>query len=192
MRRWTGLFRDRYQLEIRNSERNRCVFASELSTASELIRRFRGVRRRFEEVGTWNGVTLIDDYAHHPTEVAATLEAARQAFPRGKVHAVFQPHLFSRTQQLAEEFGRALLLADHAVITDIYPSREKPIEGVHADLVVEAAKRSGHRSAVYCGSWQQAPEHLKRHVGPGDAVLTLGAGDVYRLGQSLVSEEEAA
>ncbi len=88
---------------------------------------FEGVDRRFEQVGSWRGATVVDDYAHHPTEVAATLEAARQTFPKARLHVVFQPHLFSRTRDQAEAFGRALLAADRAVVTDVYASRESPI-----------------------------------------------------------------
>ena len=102
--------------------------------------------------------------------------------------AVFQPHLFSRTQDQAEEFGRALLGADLAVVTDVYASREKPIPGVTGELVVEAARRSGHRNVHYCPSWQDAPELLRGEVGAGDVVITLGAGDVNRLAQALVEE----
>jgi UDP-N-acetylmuramate--alanine ligase len=154
---------------------------------------FRGVHRRFERLGSWRGAAVVDDYAHHPTEVAATLEAARQAFPRARVHAIFQPHLFSRTRDLAEEFGRALLGADTAVVTDIYPSRELPIPGVTAELVVQAARASGHRGVAFCPDWREAGRVLRDLVADGDVVLTMGAGDINRLGQKLVaSSEEAA
>jgi UDP-N-acetylmuramate--alanine ligase len=149
------------------------------------------VHRRFEHRGTWRGATVVDDYAHHPTEVEATLQAARQTFLSGRVFAVFQPHLFSRTQDQAEGFGRALLGADMAVVTDVYPSREKPIPGVTGELVVEAALRSGHRNVRYCPAWQDAPELLRGEVGPGDVVVTLGAGDVNRLAEILITEAQA-
>ncbi len=145
--------------------------------------------RRFEKLGSWRGAAVVDDYAHHPTEVEATLQAARQTFPGGRVFAVFQPHLFSRTQDQAEGFGRALLGADMAVVTDVYPSREKPIPGVTGELVVEAAMRSGHRNVRYSPSWQDAPDVLRDEVAPGDVVITLGAGDVNRLAQTLAAEE---
>jgi UDP-N-acetylmuramate--alanine ligase len=159
---------------------------------AEAIGRFEGVHRRFEHLGTWRGAALVDDYAHHPTEVMATLEAARQTFPQGRVFAVFQPHLYSRTLDQADAFGSSLLGADLAVVTDVYPSREKPIEGVTGELVVEAARRHGHRNVTYCPSWQDAPAILEGQVGPGDIVVTLGAGDINRLGQRLVAEGEAA
>ena len=161
----------------------------DFDTITRALAGFEGVHRRFERLGTWRGAVVVDDYAHHPTEVAATLQAARQSFPEGRVFAVFQPHLFSRTQDQAEEFGRALLGADMTVITDVYPSREKPIPGVTGELVVDAALRSGHRNVHYCLAWKDAPALLRDEVGPGDVVLTMGAGDVNRLAQQLVEEK---
>src|SRR6185295_17432996 len=143
------------------------------------------------QVGTWRGAAVVDDYAHHPTEVEATLQAARQTFPGGRVFAVFQPHLFSRTQGQAEAFGRALLGPDMAVVTDVYLSREQPIPGVTGELVVEAARRGGHRKVHSCPSWQDASEVLRGEVAPGDVVFTLGAGDVNRLAEALVGEVAA-
>lgn len=150
---------------------------------------FGGVHRRFERLGTFHGATVVDDYAHHPTEVEATLRAAGQAFPEGRIHAIFQPHLFSRTRDLQEEFGRALLLADEAVVTSIYASRETPIPGVHGENVMQAARRSGHRRVEYCDDWRELPDRLAERVAPGDVVLTLGAGDIFRLGRVLAGEE---
>jgi UDP-N-acetylmuramate--alanine ligase len=164
------------------------VLRLEFAAIASALATFKGVHRRFETIGTWRGATVVDDYAHHPTEVTATLEAARQSFPRGKVHAVFQPHLYSRTQDQAEAFGRALLGADRAVVTDIYASREQPIPGLTGERVVEEALKSGHRNVVYCPSWHEAPAVLATEVSAGDLVITLGAGDVYKLGRELVAE----
>lgn len=147
---------------------------------------FRGVHRRFERLGEWQGAAVIDDYAHHPTEVAATLRASREVFPEGRLHAVFQPHLYSRTKYFASDFGRALLAADDVIVTEIYGSREEPLQGVTGELVVRAARESGHRSVRFCADWKDVPPLLDGLVGPGDAVLTLGAGDIYRLGRLLV------
>ncbi len=157
------------------------------------LKSFRGVHRRFERVGSWHGAAVIDDYAHHPTEVAATLEAARQAFPGGRVVAVFQPHLYSRTRDLCDEFARSLMAADLAIVTGIYASREAPIAGVSGEDVVRAARRSGHRHVEYCADWNDVPELLERgagdrRLGAADVVLTLGAGDIYRLGRRLDAE----
>jgi UDP-N-acetylmuramate--alanine ligase len=149
---------------------------------------FKGVHRRFEPLGSWHGAAVVDDYAHHPTEVTATLDAARLTFPRARVHAVFQPHLFSRTRDLAEELGHALLGADQAVVTDVYPSREAPLPGVTGELVVEAARQSGHRNVAYCRDWRDVPPLLAGDVAAGDVVLTLGAGDINRLASQLVAE----
>lgn len=154
------------------------------------LRRFGGVHRRFERVGMWRGAALVDDYAHHPTEVQATLEAARQAYPGGKIFAVFQPHLFSRTRDLCEEFGRALMEADVALVTSIYASRESPIEGVDGEDVVKAARQSGHRRALYCPDWQSVPDLLAHQAAEGDVILTMGAGDIYRLSQQLAEGEK--
>ena len=163
------------------------------ATARALLR-FRGVHRRFERVGQWRGATVIDDYAHHPTEVEATLRAAREVLDPGgngartvRIHAVFQPHLFSRTRDMADDFGRALLLADNVLVADIYPSRERPIPGVDAGLVVAAGARAGHPSISGCGRWQAAADRLRSEVGEGDLVLTLGAGDIYRLAHRLAA-----
>jgi UDP-N-acetylmuramate--alanine ligase len=149
---------------------------------------FGGVHRRFERLGHWRGATVIDDYAHHPTEVKATLQAARQVFGDGRLHVVFQPHLYSRTRDQAEELGRALLAADQAIVTAVYGSREAPIEGVTGELVVDAARASGHRNVAFVADWADARALLAGEVRDGDAVLTLGAGDVYRLARQLAEE----
>jgi UDP-N-acetylmuramate--alanine ligase len=160
----------------------------EVPAMAAALAAFPGVHRRFERLGSWRGAAVVDDYAHHPVEVEATLQAARQAFPHSAIHAVFQPHLYSRTRDLAEDFGRALLGADHAVVTEIYPSREAPILGVTGQRVVDAARASGHRAVSFVAGWRDAPPVLLERVRPGDLVLTLGAGDVYRLGVALASE----
>ncbi|MEE2776596.1 MAG: UDP-N-acetylmuramate--L-alanine ligase [Acidobacteriota bacterium] len=150
---------------------------------------FGGVHRRFERLGTWRGATVVDDYAHHPTEVAATLEAARQVFPESRVHVVFQPHLFSRTRAFATDFGRALLAADTAVVTDVYPSREQPVEGVTGELVANAAREAGHEDVLYCEDWRDVDVELASRIEEGDAILTLGAGDIYQLARSLAESD---
>lgn len=154
------------------------------------LRAFSGVHRRFEQLGTFRGATVVDDYAHHPTEVAATLRAASAVFP-GKVHAVFQPHLYSRTLDQADAFGRALLLADQAIVTDIYGSREEPMDGVDATLIVDAAKEFGQRSVRHLSDWSEIQAVLADEVKEGDVVLTMGAGDIVRFGQQLAAEGDA-
>jgi UDP-N-acetylmuramate--alanine ligase len=161
-----------------------------IETIAKALAGFGGVHRRFERLGVYRGADVVDDYAHHPTEVAATLAAARQVYPRRTIHAVFQPHLYSRTRDLAAEFGRALLGADRVVVTDIYASRERPIEGVTAELVAQAARAAGHGRVETCGGWAEA-RALLDGVGPHDVVLTLGAGDVYRLAHELTAPSAA-
>ncbi len=146
---------------------------------------FAGVHRRFERLGTCRGAEVVDDYAHHPTEVAATLAAARQVFPRRTLVAVFQPHLYSRTRDHAGDFGRALIAADRVIVTDVYPSRERPIAGVTGELVVAAARAAGHGRVDWCPDWRDAAA-LLADLSADDVVLTLGAGDIYRLAEQLV------
>jgi UDP-N-acetylmuramate--alanine ligase len=150
---------------------------------AEAVAAFSGVARRFERKGERGGVVLVDDYAHHPSEVAATLQAARQAFPHARLVVAFQPHLFSRTQAFAREFGEALLAADAAVVLPIYPARERPIPGVTHALVVEAALALGHRHAVPAASFDDALRLLGEDLRAGDVLLTLGAGNVVQLGE---------
>ena len=143
---------------------------------------FSGVARRFEVRGERRGVTVVDDYAHHPTEIAAVLEAARQAMPGRRVVAVFQPHLFSRTREFAHDFAAALLGAEVAVILPIYPARERPIDGVTAQLVVDEAERLGHPRVLAGSPPEEAVHELDGLLERGDVLLTLGAGDVDRVG----------
>ncbi|MDX1501823.1 MAG: UDP-N-acetylmuramate--L-alanine ligase [Thermoanaerobaculia bacterium] len=161
----------------------------DFDTIASGLESFSGVHRRFERLGSWRGAAVVDDYAHHPTEVAATLAAAREAFPGARVHAVLQPHLYSRTREMATEFGRALLAADTVWVTEVYGSREKPIAGVSGRLVSDAARASGHRQVEFCPDWAEIQRGLATSIRPGDVVLTLGAGDIYRLGDHLTSEE---
>jgi len=144
---------------------------------------FSGVVRRFETKGERADVLVVDDYAHHPTEIAATLSAARQVHPKRRLVALFQPHLFSRTRDFAGDFGKALAAADRVVVTDVYPSREKPITGVTGDLVAEAARRAGSRDVIYVTEKTRVVDTLEGLLQPGDLLLTMGAGDVVRFGE---------
>ncbi len=157
------------------------------ATAAGALAKFDGVARRFETKGERNGVRVIDDYAHHPTEITATLLAARQTHPQSRIVALFQPHLFSRTRDFAREFGRALNGADVALVTDVYPSREAPIAGVTGALVVEAATSFGHRNARFVPRREDVVALLDELLVPGDLLLTMGAGDVYRLGEEYLN-----
>lgn len=148
-----------------------------LPVATEAVGSFGGSSRRFELRGDVEGIRVFDDYAHHPTEVAALLAAARDAVGAGRVHAVFQPHLFSRTKAFASEFGTALEAADTVAVLEIYPAREEPIDGVNSHLL-------GHPVL----SWQQAAQTAAASALPGDIILTIGAGDVTHLGDQIVEE----
>ncbi|MBZ4016328.1 UDP-N-acetylmuramate--L-alanine ligase [Streptomyces purpurogeneiscleroticus] len=151
---------------------------------------YTGVKRRLQLKGEAKGVQVIDSYAHHPTEMTADLEAIRGAAADSRVLVVFQPHLFSRTQELGREMGQALALADASVVLDIYPAREDPIPGVTSDLIIKAAEAAGatvtaehDKSAV--------PDVIAGMTGPGDLVLTMGAGDVTELGPDILARLDA-
>jgi len=146
---------------------------------------FHGTARRFQRVGEAGGVQVIDDYAHHPTEVAATLAAARTAAGSGRVIVCFQPHLFSRTKIFADDFGAVLATADDVVVLDVYPAREEPIEGVTGELVADAVRAHGGR-VTYVPDIADAADVLVEMAAPGDLILTVGAGSVTTLGPVLV------
>ena len=159
---------------------------ADLGRALPALAEFSGVGRRFERVGEARGVTVVDDYAHHPTEVAATLAAARQAFPRCRVVAVFQPHLFSRTALHGEALGRALAAADVVVVAPIYAAREAPLAGVSAELVARGAARAG-ATTIAVRERAGLTERVVETVRAGDVVFTLGAGDITRVGPELLA-----
>jgi UDP-N-acetylmuramate--alanine ligase len=129
-------------------------------------------------------VTIVDDYAHHPTEIVATLQAARESYPGRRIVAAFQPHLFSRTRDFSEAFGIALCGADCVFLADIYPAREQPIEGITSDLVASVMKRLG-RAPAWEGARAELAEALTSFVREGDVVITIGAGDITRTGPEL-------
>lgn len=153
---------------------------------AEGLKRFEGVFRRFHLKADEQQILVIDDYAHHPTEVQATLAAARTGFNDRRIIAVFQPHLYSRTQELQEEFGSSFFDADELIVTDVYPSREKPIEGVSGALIADIAKRFGHRNVHYVPKKADLPKFLQNHAQAGDMIITMGAGDIYRYGEEYV------
>jgi len=160
----------------------------EPAEAAPHLATFSGVARRFQRLGLHDGVLVVDDYAHHPTEISATLTAAMSG-DHGRVIAVFQPHLFSRTRYLQREFGQALTLADEAIVTDIFPAREEPEPGVTGKLVVDAylAERPGG-PVVYLPRLADVVGYLAPRVRADDLVLTLGAGDVFRAGEQLLAK----
>lgn len=151
------------------------------------LSRFNGVERRFEIKGEVGGVMVVDDYAHHPTEVLATLGAARKGWER-RIIAIFQPHLYSRTRDFAGEFGESFSGADILVVTGIYGAREKLIEGVTGQLIADAAVKAGHRNVRYLPEMEVVIPEMLNIVRPGDMVITLGAGDVWKISRDLFSK----
>jgi UDP-N-acetylmuramate--alanine ligase len=162
--------------------------ARTLGASWEAVRKgwasFPGVARRFQSLGDVAGVALVDDYAHHPTEIAATLGALRDAYPGRRLVAVFQPHLYSRTRDFALEFGQALASADRVWVTDVFPAREEPIPGVDGGVVARAVKRQGGRVNEH-PALEGLAATLAGEVEPGDVVVTLGAGSIERIGPEL-------
>ncbi len=151
------------------------------------LRLYDGVQRRLQVRGAHRDITIVEDYAHHPTEIAATLDAVRCAEPR-RVFCVFQPHLFSRTKFFTEDFARVLARADRAIVTDIYPSREEPMPGVHASIIVDAALAAGARNVELMSDMNAVPAHIAAELEPGDVVLVLGAGNINRICDPLLAE----
>ncbi len=150
------------------------------------LEKFIGAERRFERLGNASGVEMVDDYAHHPTEVRATLAAAREAFPGRRIVAAFQPHLFSRTRDFAREFGEALALADVVFLADIYPAREQPIAGVTSALIGDVMTALGS-PPQWTGPRSAAAAALRQFVREGDVVFSVGAGDITKTGPELLA-----
>ena len=155
------------------------------------LERYQGVFRRFQKKVEEQDVMVIDDYAHHPTEVAATLNAARKGWPDRRIVAVFQPHLYSRTQDLYKEFGLSFSDAEVLLITDVYPSREKPIEGVTGKLISDTAEQYGHKNVIYVEDKADVTATLKEISKAGDIIITMGAGDIYKYGEEFAKELES-
>ena len=167
------------------------LFGAEMATITTALHSFKGVHRRYDLIGTCRGAQVIDDYAHHPRELQATIAAARQSGAK-RIIAVFQPHLYSRTRDFLEEFGAALTGADIAFVTAIYRAREEPIPGVSAEGIVTAMEARGYRQAHYIEEWRDLPELLAPMVTDGDYLLFMGAGDIsscaYRMAEVLRGE----
>lgn len=147
---------------------------------------FIGVYRRFEIKGEVRGLLFVDDYAHHPTEVRSTLAAARNGWGRRTV-AIFQPHTFTRTRDFAQEFATSFADADVLIVTDIYPAREEPIPGITGNTIAEAARAAGHPSVHYVADLAAIPAAVINLTEPGDMVLTLGAGDIWKVARDLTA-----
>jgi UDP-N-acetylmuramate--alanine ligase len=156
-------------------------------TIAHALGEFSGADRRFQFKGEEAGVTVVDDYGHHPTEIKATLSAARIGAPNRRIVVLFQPHRYTRTNDLMDEFASAFNNADVLFVTDIYAASEVPIEGVNAAILTGRIKSWGHKNAEYVGAVENAPEALRANVREGDLVITLGAGSVHKAGDQLLA-----
>ena len=167
--------------------------AHEMGIATDKIlaslKKFGGAKRRFETKGKVNGVWVVDDYAHHPTEIGVTLKAARQTKPE-RLLCVFQPHRYTRTKLLFSEFCECFKDCDELILTDIYAASEEAIPGVSSMHLAEGIKAATGQEVLYIGKLTKAEEYLERVVRPGDLVMTIGAGDVFKIGEELVRELE--
>lgn len=148
---------------------------------------FRGAKRRFQTKARVGGIWIVDDYAHHPTEIATTLLAARQTEPKRLV-CVFQPHRYSRTQLLKGQFGSAFKAADLLILTDVYAAGEAPIPGISGEVIKEEVERQTKQPVTYIADWQKISRYLAEIVEPGDLVITMGAGNIYKAGEELVEK----
>jgi len=157
-----------------------------LEKMKKALSEFKGVSRRFEIKGEVDGVMLADDYAHHPTEIKATLKAARDGWKK-RIISIFQPHLYSRTKDFYKEFGKSFFDSDLLIVTDIYPAREEPIPGITGELVASSAKEFGHKEVFYIPQKEKVIPFLLKILKEDDLVLTLGAGDIYKMGELLFS-----
>lgn len=146
---------------------------------------FQGAKRRFQTKAHLNGVWIVDDYAHHPTEITATLQAARQTEPK-RLICVFQPHRYSRTKLLRQEFGKAFSPADLLILTDVYSAGEAPIPGVSGETIKEEVENQTNKKVIYISDKEKIARYLSEIVEPGDLVMTMGAGNIYQTGEKLV------
>ena len=151
------------------------------------IEKFTGVFRRWEVKAELQGLTIVDDYAHHPTEIKVTLAGVKAGWRR-RVICVFQPHLYSRTRDFYDEFGRSFFNADILVLTDVYPAREEPIQGVSGELIANAAREFGHKQVHYVPDKKNVPDFLMKMKQEGDIIITMGAGDIWKFGEQFIAQ----
>ena len=161
-----------------------CLLDIPFAVIQKGLSAFHGTDRRFEYKGELNGITIIDDYAHHPTEIEATLTSAKH-YPHREIWCVFQPHTYTRTKALFQEFAAALSHADHVILADIYAARETDTLGITSEQLAEAVKSEGG-DAVYLSSFKNIEQYLLQHCQNGDLLITMGAGDVVNIGEELL------
>lgn len=167
------------------------VLKLDASIIKDALKGFSGIQRRFEFKGEVNGIKVFDDYGHHPSEIRATLKAAREGLlnsggPRGRLFVLFQPHRYTRTKYLMDDFTSSFNDADSVVLLDIYPAGEKPIEGVNSETLFKGIKKAGHGSVQYSADREDAIGHIISNIGRGDILLTLGAGNVWKMGDEIL------
>jgi UDP-N-acetylmuramate--alanine ligase len=171
----------------------------DVANIKEALKNFGGIQRRFEFKGEAKGIKVFDDYGHHPTEIQAILKAAKEGLfnngnqkseirnQKGKrLFVLFQPHRYTRTKDLLDEFSASFKDADSLVLLDIYSAGEKPIEGINSGILFEQIKKRGHGNAVYMSDREKAMRHIISHMCKGDMLLTLGAGDVWKVGEEIL------
>ncbi|MBF0226487.1 MAG: UDP-N-acetylmuramate--L-alanine ligase [Desulfobacterales bacterium] len=149
-----------------------------------------GVQRRIENKGEINGIIVLDDYGHHPTEIKTTLAAIKNSWPDKRIIVIFQPHRYTRTKALFDDFTKAFYQCDSLIMLPIYSAGEKPIEKINSNFLCEEIKAHGHKDVVYADDVQKALEHCMNNLKPCDILLTLGAGDVYKIGETFLEKME--
>jgi UDP-N-acetylmuramate--alanine ligase len=160
----------------------------DMKSAGMGVKAFSGVERRFELRHQKNSVLFYDDYAHHPTEINATLNAVRTLFPERRLVAIFQPHLYSRTRDFADGFASSLQKADKVFIADIYPAREKPIRGINSNMIVKMMKDAGFQDVQYAGKLKDVPGKVLPEIKKNDIVMTIGAGDIWQVADMIYED----
>ncbi len=163
----------------------------DFAVVQKALHHFSGVERRFDIKAQEKDILIVDDYAHHPTEVETTLQAAKTAWPQRRLIAVFQPHLYSRTKDFYADFAAALQIADLPVVTGIYPAREEPIPGVTGRLIADELKKAGKTNVRYIENKEDLPGQLWDMLRAGDVLLTLGAGDIVKTAELLAQKLKA-
>ena len=161
------------------------VLGISIDKIAEGLKHFHGAKRRFETKGKKNNIWILDDYAHHPTEIASTLKAAKETSPK-RLIAIFQPHRYSRTKLLKEEFGKAFISADELILTDVYSAGEEPIEGISGETVLEEVVKQTNQKVTYIKNENDIAAYVKNIMREGDMIFTMGAGDIYKVGEELV------
>ena len=155
------------------------------------IEKYTGVHRRLEQIGGYNGIEILDDYAHHPTEIKVTLDAIKNTYKDGKIYCVFQPHTFTRTEMLLDGFASSFNDANQVIIADIFAAREKDYGNIHSKILVKAINKIEEK-AIYLEHFWEIEDYLLKHLEPGDCMITMGAGDVYKIGQNVLKKSKLA